>query len=378
MDYSTTIPINTTNATIAVWDCSGKRSISSQELWVKIGEGGAPFIGKMSVPFILFFLMVVIYIDEVIFLVKNSIYWKRTVYAIWVLSLFPVLTAFSITGIFAPRTSGTARFAASFYFAVVLKKFFTYILHYYGGKEAMVEALRGVPYVPPNPFPCCFVLCCWRNHPMTVRRLNVLQGLVYQVLIMYPLIYLLQSILALEYYTMPNRAVVLVSTILGLLGTLSSFTCLYGYTVLSKVSRFTLQNYNIRAKFITVQMVVAFNTVQGFTIRTVDRFDGLSCGFPYPDKANSYLLHNYILICEVFILSLCAWWAFRRNEEGCEVQPVLLPGETFTSIKKDIESATTSDGTGSCDKDSIPTDDVSDDVPLPYGGLHMNKAFESV
>uniref|UniRef100_H2Z3G0 Uncharacterized protein n=1 Tax=Ciona savignyi TaxID=51511 RepID=H2Z3G0_CIOSA len=358
MDNSSTTFVNTTEASPLVWDCSGQRSISSQDLWIKIG-GGSPMIGKMSVPFVLLFLMLIIFIDEVIFLVRNSIHWKRTVYAIWVLSAFPMMTIFSITGIYAPRTSGTTRFASSFYFAVVLKKFFTYVLHYYGGKAKMVEALRGEAVIPPNPFPCNFVICCWRNQPMTIHRINVLQGLVYQVLVSFPLIYMLQSILALEYYTSPNIVVLLVSTVLNTCGTLASFTCLYGFVALNKASRFTLQQFYIRPKFICVQMVVAFNTIQGFTMRIMDRFGALPCGFPYPDKANAYVFHNYLFVCEIFALSLIAWWAFRRSEEGCEVMHVPYTDDKFTTIKNDVESTITEDGAGgSCDKVSLEMDDV--------------------
>jgi len=48
-----------------------------------------------------------------------------------------------------------------------LKKYFGLILHYYGGKQQMVEALKGQKVVSANFFPCCFVCCCYKQ-PMTM------------------------------------------------------------------------------------------------------------------------------------------------------------------------------------------------------------------
>ncbi|CAK8690257.1 unnamed protein product [Clavelina lepadiformis] len=330
---NTTIMESSNESTIFTWTCDPRsQSSSAADLLRMINASGIGMQVQMYFPIALVVVMVIIFIEEVIFHVKNSLHWKRTVYTIWVLGVYPVLSLLSLLGIFIPRASAVIDFAAGFYYSIALKKFFMLIVHLYGGKQQMENALKGDRIVSANPFPCCFVCCC-HNQPMSLRRINILQWLVYQVVIIAPAGYFIQTVISSEGLLQDPATATAAGfaiTVVGWMITASSFVCLYGFRVLSWASKYSLQQYHIRSKFSPIQLVVAFKTIQSFTIGVVQRFNGLSCGFPYPDRQKDFLLHNYLFIYELFVLALISWFTFRRLEEGCEVIIRPLPSEIYS------------------------------------------------
>uniref|UniRef100_H2Z3G5 Uncharacterized protein n=1 Tax=Ciona savignyi TaxID=51511 RepID=H2Z3G5_CIOSA len=253
----------TTSAPGDAWDCS--KVHTSEELWQQFSEHGMHYYGVMSVPLIALVLIFSIYLDEVFFLLRGSVNKERTRSAIWILSAYPFWGICFTTGLFAPRTSEVVAFASNYYYAVGLKKFVQYVIQHYGSREALVEALKGDKVVPSNPVPCCFVCCC-HNQPLSLKRFRKLEWVVYQVVWIYPVFGFLQLVMFAEFYGRMTIAVRLVMALLGGVCTCSSFVCLYGYIIIGGSSRFTLKQFRYQGKFITVQMLVGFNTLQKSTI----------------------------------------------------------------------------------------------------------------
>ncbi|CAK8690241.1 unnamed protein product [Clavelina lepadiformis] len=181
------------------------------------------------------------------------------------------------------------------------------IVHLYGGKQQMENALKGDRIVSANPFPCCFVCCCQPANELTVISA---EGL-------------LQD-------PATARAASFGMTLVGGILTISSFVCLYGFRVLSFASGYSLQQFHIRTKILPVQLVVATKSIQEFVLGVTQRFGSLGCGFPYPNRQKDFLLHNYLFIYELFVLALISWFTFRRLEEGCEVMIRPLPSEIYS------------------------------------------------
>ncbi|XP_076807006.1 organic solute transporter subunit alpha-like isoform X2 [Clavelina lepadiformis] len=330
---NTTMMESSTESTIFTWTCDPRsQSSSAADLLRMINASGIGMQVQMYFPIALVVVMVIIFIEEVVFHVKNSSHWRRTIYTLWVLGVFPSLSFLSLLAIFIPRASAVIDFAAGFYYAIVLKKFFMLIIHLYGGKQQMENALKGDRVVSANPFPCCFVCCC-HNQPMSLRRINILQSLVYQVVIIYPVCYFIQTVISAEGLLQDPataRAASFGMTLVGGILTISSFVCLYGFRVLSFASGYSLQQFHIRTKILPVQLVVATKSIQEFVLGVTQRFGSLGCGFPYPDRQKDFLLHNYLFIYELFVLAFISWFTFRRLEEGCEVIIRPLPSEIYS------------------------------------------------
>ncbi|XP_076807004.1 uncharacterized protein LOC143450373 isoform X1 [Clavelina lepadiformis] len=249
---NTTMMESSTESTIFTWTCDPRsQSSSAADLLRMINASGIGMQVQMYFPIALVVVMVIIFIEEVVFHVKNSSHWRRTIYTLWVLGVFPSLSFLSLLAIFIPRASAVIDFAAGFYYAIVLKKFFMLIIHLYGGKQQMENALKGDRVVSANPFPCCFVCCC-HNQPMSLRRINILQSLVYQVVIIYPVCYFIQTVISAEGLLQDPataRAASFGMTLVGGILTISSFVCLYGFRVLSFASGYSLQQFHIRSRF---------------------------------------------------------------------------------------------------------------------------------
>ncbi|XP_078486755.1 organic solute transporter subunit alpha-like [Ciona intestinalis] len=316
------------------WDCT--RVHNSMELWQRFSEGGSYYYGVMSVPLIILVLLVIIYIDEVNFLLKDSVYTKRTRYSIWVLSSFPFLGVCYTTGLFVPRTAEVVSYAGGYYYAISLKKFTAYCLHLYGGKEAMVDALKGDKVVSSNPFPCCFVCCCC-NQPLSLERLRILDWIIYQVVWIYPLFGFLQVLVAVEYAGRPSAGLAFTMFIFGGVCTCSSFICLYGYVIMGRASRFVLKQFHFRGKFAFIQILVGFNTLQRILISFLSFFKEIPCGFPYPDKEQAFLYHSYIILIEILLISLVLRHFYKNSEHGCIVEKTEVESSVYT--KKEELSA---------------------------------------
>lgn len=325
MDSNTTFGLNSTVSTFTEPPPSSSciykrndRAPSAAEVIQQLSDIGPGAYVYMLVPVILFVVMAAIYIDEAIFIIKDTEYWQRTQQKLWILSGFPVITGLCVIGLFFPRSSATVQILISFYNAYCMKKYFDLVLHYYGGKKKMVEIANGMK-IKANPFPCSMWFCI-PDIKVNIHSIRVMQYLIYPVTVYQPIVFVILTVLWNEDLEDTNLSPLL--TVLNLSVPLASFVAVYGFVIINKISEGPLRDYRIRGKFIAVQLVLGINTVQGITLLTMDLFQAVECGFPYQNPRPGFMIHLYIFPIELFLLSIAARYSFRISERGFEPIPV--------------------------------------------------------
>ncbi|XP_076805671.1 organic solute transporter subunit alpha-like [Clavelina lepadiformis] len=319
---------------ITLWNCEAYTQPSSMEIIENIIHAGKAKMATMFSLFGVLAITIVLFIDVSIFRFRHAVNWKRTKCSIWFLSIFPVLMSFAVMGLFMPRTLGIAKFCIVFYFAVGLKNFFHLMLDYYGGRRRLVEAFNEQPVVSANPFPCCFICCCC-NQPMTNHRVKILEGTVNQVVYIYPVCYFIQTVLAAE-ISPPTANLSLAFFVFEFIVAFSSLTCLYGCVVIAKASLVSLQQFRLRGKYICIQLLLLFITLQDVTLDILQGANVIPCSFPYPNRKRAFVLQLYLLVFELFVIGVIAWYMFRHPDDESEVEPSSALYSTDSKVAQKI------------------------------------------
>jgi len=316
------------------WACPSEAP-KSWQVAQRVTALGPRVVATMVIPGVFIFLMIVNFIEEAVFLVKNTTKWKVTAYKLWLLSSHPTISIFYYIQLWMPRSANVIDFTISFYFAIIVKKLFTYLLYLYGGKHGFVNALKYKKSVNGYPFPCCFCCAC-RRSPMTMKRVHMLQALMYHAIVFYPLMNFIDTLLRDE-----EVGGNFVYTVINIISIFSTFTLLYSLTIVYKPSRLALEQFNIRAKYFAIQGIIEFNTIQGTFINLADRVGIMSCKFPYPNNQPGKTTQAWLVIIELTLLSLLGRRAYRVCDDEAKVVPY-PPLDEFgepmpeTAFKRDI------------------------------------------
>ncbi|XP_039250808.2 organic solute transporter subunit alpha-like [Styela clava] len=305
------------------------RAPNSSEVIQQIADMGTGAYVYMMVPVVLFTALSIIYVEEAVFLIQNTDFWRRTQHKLWILSAFPVIAGLCVVGLFFPRSSPTIQILISFYNALCMKKYADLVLHYYGGKKKMAEICNEMKVIP-YAFPC-FMWFCFPKIVMNVRNIRIMQYLIYPVTVYQPIVFFILTVLWNE--DLGGTSIAPLLTVLNLSVPLASFVAVYGFVIMNKASERPLRNFRIRGKFVTVQLILGINTVQGVILLLMDRFRAVPCTFPYQSPRPGFMLHLYIFPMELFLLSVAARFVFRVSEVG--ILPIPEPRDDFDEIKVD-------------------------------------------
>ncbi|RXM93580.1 Organic solute transporter subunit alpha [Acipenser ruthenus] len=135
-----------------------------------------------------------VYLEEIVYLLsKTPFSYKRTTY-IWITGAPPVIAATSCIGLWIPRSTMFTDFTASIYFTICIHKFLVMMVEEYGGDEAFIHRLHGVP-MKISTGPCCCCCLCLPNIPMSRKTLTVLKSGTLQAALLRPILLFFATVL---------------------------------------------------------------------------------------------------------------------------------------------------------------------------------------
>ncbi|CAJ0957762.1 unnamed protein product, partial [Mesorhabditis belari] len=230
---------------------------------------------------------------------------KRQNKLYWLLALFPISTACCLIGMIAPRTSLVLTSLGMLYYLICLFVVVSLCRNLFGGRVEISTTLsfdnRPIDFKSP-PFCCfCFFL---PKAPSTERNLRKLEWLVLQA----PIV----------------RAVAIVSNVIAIaefrdaakiwlhysdMGTVFSLLlAIFGVHTMARATAYKLRDYCFMTIFRFVDVSLLFFSAQQPMIfeNILLRFDLIKCGPILPAVDNARFVCNFVILCEMFCLSLLA------------------------------------------------------------------------
>ncbi|KAK1133252.1 organic solute transporter subunit alpha-like isoform X1 [Acipenser oxyrinchus oxyrinchus] len=266
-----------------------------------------------------------VYLEEIVYLLsKTPFSYKRTTY-IWITGAPPVIAATSCIGLWIPRSTMFTDFTASIYFTICIHKFLVMMVEEYGGEEAFIHRLHGVP-MKISTGPCCCCCLCLPNIPMSRKTLTVLKSGTLQAALLRPILLFFATVLwtngNYEQGKMKVNGAFLWITILSVAAFILS---LWPIGILFNQAKSNLSSHNIVPKFALNQSVLILTQAQGGIINLLVSMGTIVCAAPFSARARGAFMHQQLLVMEMFILILVSRCYYRRQyhlntEEGCPLQ----------------------------------------------------------
>ncbi|CAN9515958.1 unnamed protein product [Ophioblennius macclurei] len=260
-------------------------------------------------------ILLAVFLEEVGFFLRHIPSFRRMRLYLWILGMYPVFAVTSLVALYIPRSSSFCNFIASLYHSITLLKFMGLITDFFGGKARMLSTLSG-QQVSPDPFPCC-CCCCLPMMAITNSSRGWMMAAVLQLSVVRSILFFITLILwtdgQYDYGDVdsvnPN---LYVNAIIGV-STLVSF---YGHLLFYKATKSALHGFGLRAKFISVVVVLFLCGLQSSILETLGALAVFPCSPPFSTLTRSQLIYHYSIIVEMFCICLYARHTFRKVEPG--------------------------------------------------------------
>ncbi|KAJ1353825.1 Organic solute transporter alpha-like protein 3 [Parelaphostrongylus tenuis] len=222
----------------------------------------------------------------------------------WLITLFPVSTVCCLIGMIAPRTSLIMTSLGILYYLMCLFVIVSLCRHLFGGRKSFSKSLRFdsrlINFQSP---PFCCVMPCLPTAQSSERNIRRLEWLVLQAPVIRALI-MVCDIIAVAEMRESAKAFLRYSNIFAV-GSL--LLAIFGVHTLARVTSNKLSDYCFMTIFRFVDVSLLFFTSQEPIIfQNILRLDLIKCGRLLSAQENASFMCNFVIICEMSILSVLA------------------------------------------------------------------------
>ncbi|XP_071956108.1 organic solute transporter subunit alpha-like [Antedon mediterranea] len=243
----------------------------------------------------------------------------RRGYLAWLIGIYPVFSATSLTGIYIPRASILANWCANIYLAVCIYAFLMLTVNYFGGVMVMVERLKDTKIrLNRPPLACCCL--CLPNIILTEVHFHRIRIAVLQVCVIRPLVLFIAAVLWADgIYVQAQISKDSAFVYLNTVSLISTLIAVYSLSILHKASVEPLKGYLIKSKFISMKIVMLTTNIQNLVLAFLSRFGVIECSTHFSSEVRANILYNYLVVFETFFmlfigrLILSQWKDIRCN-----------------------------------------------------------------
>uniref|UniRef100_A0A8R1HWK7 Organic solute transporter alpha-like protein n=1 Tax=Caenorhabditis japonica TaxID=281687 RepID=A0A8R1HWK7_CAEJA len=264
---------------------------------------------------------------------------KRRNKLYWLIAVFPVACTCSFVAMCVPRTAVILTSIGILYYLMCLFVIVSLARHLFGGRESFSTCLqyddRPIDFRSP-PF-CCILpkLPTARSTERNIRRLEwcVLQApIVRSIIILFDVV----AVAELREDATPFIRYSDMATLCSLL------LAIFGVHTLARVTSNKLSAYCFMSMFRLVDISLFFFSAQQPIIfqNVLLRFNLISCGPLLNSQENAYFVCNFIITCEMLLLSALATWllAPRHNAMFDAYRQSMTLSETTASLNETEQS----------------------------------------
>ncbi|NWI70351.1 OSTA protein, partial [Todus mexicanus] len=274
-------------------------------------------------------LSVAIFVEEAFYLNRKIRCPIKMKTLCWSSSAPTVVAVVSCVGLWVPRAMMVVEMATTAYFAVCFYLLMLVMVEGYGGKEALLSTLKGVPMVI-NTGPCCCCCPCLPRMTMSRKKLRLMMLATFQYAFFRAVGVFLGLVLSADGNYNPadisaESVALWINTVVGA----STLFALWALGILFRQARLHLTEQNIKAKFFCFQVLLLLTALQPVIFSILANNGNIACSPPFSSKARSQQMNMQLLIPQTFILAVVTRMYYRKEDDKPGYQPVsVAPTET--------------------------------------------------
>uniref|UniRef100_A0A8D0H3I8 Solute carrier family 51 member A n=1 Tax=Sphenodon punctatus TaxID=8508 RepID=A0A8D0H3I8_SPHPU len=270
-------------------------------------------------------LSTIIFIEEALYLSKKVRCTMKMKTLIWSSFTPTVVSIFSCFGLWIPRSMTVVELAIGSYFAICFYLLMLIMVEGFGGKEAVLKALKDTPMVISTGPCCCCCPCCPRI-TMTKRKLKLLLLGTFQYAFLKTAGVFVGLALAADGNYDPSdisaQSVALwINTALGV----ATIFGLWSLAILFRQARVHLAEQNMGGKFVCFQVLLILTALQPSIFSILAKGGQIACSPPFSSKARSQQMNMQLLILQTFIMTVLTRMYYRRGDNKSGYQSVSSP-----------------------------------------------------
>ncbi|XP_021064882.1 organic solute transporter subunit alpha [Mus pahari] len=258
---------------------------------------------------------VAIFLEDAIYLYKNTLcpIKKRTL--IWSSSAPTVVSVFCCFGLWIPRALTLVEMAITSFYAVCFYLLMMVMVEGFGGKKAVLRTLKDTP-MRVHTGPCCCCCPCCPPLILTRKKLQLLMLGPFQ----YAFFKIMLSIVGL--FLIPDgiydpgeisekSAALWINNFLAV----STLLALWSLAILFRQARMHLGEQNMGSKFALFQVLVILTALQPAIFSILANSGQIACSPPYSSKIRSQVMNCHMLILETFLMTVLTRMYYRRKDD---------------------------------------------------------------
>ncbi|XP_032633187.1 organic solute transporter subunit alpha [Chelonoidis abingdonii] len=287
---------------------------------------------ELSIQGLMTFLTLVsvaIFLEEATYLSQKIRCLVKMKTLIWSSSAPTMVSVFCCFGLWIPRSMMVVEMAIGMYFSICFYLLMLIMVEGFGGKEALLKALRDTPIVISTGPCCCCCPCCPRI-TMTKRNLKLFLLGTFQFTFFKTACVFVGLVLAADGNYNPDdisaESVALwINTCLGF----STIFALWALGIMFRQARVHLAEQNMGAKFICFQVLLILTALQPSILSILASSGQIACAPPLSSKTRSQYMSMQLLILETFIITVVTRMYYRKQDDKPGYQPFCPPdGDT--------------------------------------------------
>lgn len=290
------------------------RSPTTAQLLAELPAGGYVLLVFL---FLLMCGTVGIYIEEVLFIMRNFKINMRKKKTIWILAYFPTYAVCGFLAVLVPRSGTLVDMVANTFFGTCLYNFGRLMVNYMGGSERMWKIVGPDRHIRMNAPPCCCCFCC--GPKLLTRSLFLrITMQVLQVAIVRPIIMFIAAILWTNgSYHAGNMSFgngFLYITIINLTSTL---VAVYGLMLMRGAFQQELEkDFQITGKILSLQLTLLISAIPNLIIGILVSTDVIPCVPMFPSKARGEIIYHAILVMMMLPFAVLGRKFYRNLSDG--------------------------------------------------------------
>ncbi|XP_058043883.1 organic solute transporter subunit alpha [Ahaetulla prasina] len=262
---------------------------------------------------------VVIFVEDALYLSKKIRCFVKMSTLIWSSSAPTAVSVFCLLGLWVPRAMTYVEMAIGSYFAVCFYLTMLVMVEGFGGKSAVLKALKDTPMLIRTGPCCCCCLCC-PPITMTKRKLRVMLLGAFQYAFLKVSCTFLGLVLSTEglYDTADISATSVALWINTSLG-VSTLFALWALAILFRQAKSHLAEQNMTGKFVCFQVLLILVALQPSIFSILANGGQIACSPPFSSRARGQQMHAQLLILETFVLAVLTRMYYRKSDDkpGC-------------------------------------------------------------
>ncbi|XP_002716582.1 organic solute transporter subunit alpha [Oryctolagus cuniculus] len=257
---------------------------------------------------------IAIFLENAVYLHKNTSCPIKRKTLLWMSSAPTVVSIICCFGLWIPRSLMLVELVTTSFYSLCFYLLMMVMVEGFGGKEAVLRALKDTPMMI-HTGPCCCCCPCCPRFVLTRKKLKLLmlgpfQYAFFKISLGLVGLFLIPDGIY-DAADISERSTALwINTFLGV----STLLALWALGIIFRQARLHLREQNMGAKFALFQTLLILSALQPSIFSVLANGGQIACSPPYSSKTRSQVMNCHLLILESFLITVLTRMYYRRKD----------------------------------------------------------------